>query len=304
MPNQNQDTFTTDHISMALKYGGISFIAGAVSHGVFSGQRSLVTALIGLIAFIIGAWLENRNKEDAKKSKHEFLKTIAISSLLGVSLGFFSGSLQHFPDSPFRSVWVVPLGFLLSLIALALSYKQPITAKIKRYAISSFVVVLSGSIGAFTYYSHHPMSGGHHHGGHAGHGHHGGGGHPPVDPIVGEPGKISDITRTVTVDMNDNMRFTPSTFEAKAGETVHIIVKNSGKIPHELTLGTPEELKEHAKLMLEMPDMAHNDPNMVLVAPGDTGDIVWKFKDSGVVDFACLQPGHFEAGMVGQVTVN
>ena len=27
---RNQESFTTDHISMALKYGGISFIAGAV----------------------------------------------------------------------------------------------------------------------------------------------------------------------------------------------------------------------------------------------------------------------------------
>jgi len=295
---QNQESFTTDHISMALKYGGISFIAGAVSHGVFSGQRSLVTALLGLIAFVIGAWLENRNKEDAKNSKSEFLKTIAISSLLGISLGFFSGSLQHFPDSPYRSVWVVPLGFMLSLIALALSYKQPIAAKIKRYAISSFVIVLTSSFAAYNYFIQNPITSAHNHGGGHGHGSH------EINPLIGEPGKASEVTRTVTVNMSDDMRFTPGILEVNEGETIRIIAKNSGKITHELTLGTPEELKEHAKLMLEMPDMAHDDPNMALVAPNDTGDIVWKFKQSGVVDFACLQPGHFEAGMVGQVIVN
>jgi len=295
---KNQESFTTDHISMALKYGGISFIAGAVSHGVFSGQRSLVTALLGLIAFVIGTWLENRNKEDAKNSKSEFLKTIAISSLLGISLGFFSGSVQHFPDSPYRSVWVVPLGFMLSLVALALSYKQPITAKIKRYAVSSFVVVLASSFAAYSYYIQNPNSSGHHHAGGHGHGSH------EMNPLIGEPGDANEVTRTVTVDMSDDMRFIPSTIEVEEGETIRIIAQNSGRITHELTLGTLEELKEHAKLMLEMPDMAHDDPNMALVAPNETGDIVWKFKQSGVVDFACLQPGHFEAGMVGQVVVN
>jgi uncharacterized cupredoxin-like copper-binding protein len=30
---------------------------------------------------------------------------------------------------------------------------------------------------------------------------------------------------------------------------------------------------------------------------------VWQFTQSGRFEFACLIPGHFEAGMVGTVTV-
>lgn len=39
------------------------------------------------------------------------------------------------------------------------------------------------------------------------------------------------------------------------------------------------------------------------VSPGATGEIVWQFTRPGEFEFACLQPGRFEAGMVGKVTV-
>ncbi len=120
---------------------------------------------------------------------------------------------------------------------------------------------------------------------------------------VGEPGKAAQATRTVNVDMTDNMRFTPSEISVKQGETVRIVVKNSGAVKHELVLGTPEELKEHYAMMLKMPGMEHADDNMVSVAPGKTGEIVWRFTKVGKVDFACLQPGHYDAGMKGLVNV-
>ncbi|MBP6599957.1 MAG: hypothetical protein KA216_11010, partial [Giesbergeria sp.] len=33
------------------------------------------------------------------------------------------------------------------------------------------------------------------------------------------------------------------------------------------------------------------------------GDIVWRFNRPGSFDFACLIPGHSEAGMKGTITV-
>lgn len=107
---------------------------------------------------------------------------------------------------------------------------------------------------------------------------------------VGEPGKAAQATRTVNVDMTDNMRFTPSEISVKQGETVRFVVKNSGAVKHELVLGTPEELKEHYAMMLKMPGMEHADDNMVSVAPGKTGEVVWRFTQAGKVDFACLHP--------------
>lgn len=120
---------------------------------------------------------------------------------------------------------------------------------------------------------------------------------------VGEPGKPTQVTRTVNVDMTDNMRFTPAEVSVQQGETVRFVVKNSGAIKHELVLGTPEELKEHYAMMLRMPGMEHADDNMVSVAPGKIGEVVWRFTKSGKVDFACLQPGHYDAGMKGLVSV-
>jgi uncharacterized cupredoxin-like copper-binding protein len=107
----------------------------------------------------------------------------------------------------------------------------------------------------------------------------------------------------VKVDMSDTMRFSFSNLAVKQGETVRFIVSNSGKIKHEMVLGTEAELKEHAELMKKNPGMEHADDNMVTVEPGKTGEIIWQFTKAGKVEFACLQPGHYEAGMKGTVTV-
>ena len=135
-----------------------------------------------------------------------------------------------------------------------------------------------------------------------GHAHSHGSGHGDSDAI-GVAGKAAKVTRTVNVDMTDNMRFTPSSLDEKQGETVRFVVKNSGGVKHEFVLGTQAELKEHYELMKKFPEMEHSDPNQVTVAPGKTGEVIWQFTKAGKVDFACLQPGHYDAGMKGAVTV-
>jgi uncharacterized cupredoxin-like copper-binding protein len=129
------------------------------------------------------------------------------------------------------------------------------------------------------------------------------GGHAHAEDSVGKAGDAAKVTRTVQVDMSDSMRFTPSDITVKQGETIRLIVKNSGKVKHELVLGTEKELKEHNEVMKKNPEMEHADENMVTVAPGKTGEVIWQFTKAGKVNFACLQPGHYEAGMKGLVTV-
>lgn len=121
--------------------------------------------------------------------------------------------------------------------------------------------------------------------------------------VIGVEGKAANAKRTVTVDMSDAMRFTPATLAVRQGETVRFVIKNSGALKHEFILGTEKELKEHYELMKKFPEMEHSDPNMVTVAPGKTGEVIWQFTRSGKVDFACLQPGHYDAGMRGAVKV-
>ena len=70
-----------------------------------------------------------------------------------------------------------------------------------------------------------------------------------------------------------------------------------------MVLGTEKELKQHNELMKKNPEMEHADANMLTLRPGATGDIVWQFTKAGSVKFACLQPGHYDAGMKGVVRV-
>jgi uncharacterized cupredoxin-like copper-binding protein len=118
--------------------------------------------------------------------------------------------------------------------------------------------------------------------------------------IAGNPAKV---TRTVKMDLSDKMRFHPSVLQVKRGETVRFIVANSGKVLHEMVIGTLAELQEHAALMKKFPDMEHDEPFMAHVKPGATQQIVWQFNRSGEFNYACLVAGHFEAGMVGKVIV-
>lgn len=128
------------------------------------------------------------------------------------------------------------------------------------------------------------------------------GGHD--DEAIGKPGIASKITRTVNVEMKDDMRFYSSDFQVEQGETIRFLVKNTGQVAHEMVLGTEQDLKQHNEVMKKHPRMEHADANMVTVAPGKTGEIVWQFTKAGKVNFACLQPGHYEAGMKGVVSVS
>jgi len=136
-------------------------------------------------------------------------------------------------------------------------------------------------------------------GSHDGHTH----GHGNEEAAIGKPGELSKVSRTITIEMSDAMRFTPSNLKVRQGETVRLLIVNKGQIRHELSLGTQKELQEHLALMKKFPDMEHDEPNKVSLAPGKQGEIIWQFTKAGEVKFACLYPGHYDAGMKGQVTV-
>ncbi len=119
----------------------------------------------------------------------------------------------------------------------------------------------------------------------------------------GIAGDAKAVSRTIEVTMTDNMRFVPDYIEVRQGETVRLVHRNRGRLMHEFVLGTRKELDEHAALMKRFPTMEHDEPYMVHVAPGKTGEIIWTFNRAGEFDFACLIPGHYDAGMVGKVKV-
>jgi len=119
----------------------------------------------------------------------------------------------------------------------------------------------------------------------------------------GQTGDPTKVSRTVRVGMADTMRFDPAQLTIKQGETVRFVIRNHGKVMHELVLGTAAALAEHAEVMKRHPGMEHEEPYMAHVSPGKTGEIVWLFTQPGEFNYGCLVPGHFEAGMVGTIRV-
>lgn len=126
----------------------------------------------------------------------------------------------------------------------------------------------------------------------------GGATHAPI----GQPGDPAKVSRTVEVEMLDTMRFTPSSIQVKKGETIRFIVKNVGQLPHEMVIGSLDDLKAHAIEMLQHA-VKHDEPNAITLEAGEQGELIWHFDTSGVVDFACTIPGHMEGGMIGQFSV-
>jgi hypothetical protein len=300
-------SFQQHHGAMLLKYSGISFISGAVNHGFFSGERSLWTALVGMVLFVLGAWLEHRwQPADKDTPQSGLMKTLAIGSLLSIGLGFFTGGLQHFPDSPERSAWVVPLGFFVSVLALGLSAPRDWTRAASVYVLVLGTLTTVGSWGAWQWLKHHPewAATGHSHGDSAAHG------HESYDTNNTDP--VSQVvSRSIEVRMDDQMRFTPSQIEVQAGETIRFVVHNAGKVEHEMVLGHDQAIREHTEAMKRdaAQGKAHGADHhqstgaAITVEAGQTGELVVTFPQATKLQMACLIPGHYEAGMRGQVNV-
>ncbi|WP_339451127.1 copper-resistant cuproprotein CopI [Pseudomonas sp. JAI120] len=142
----------------------------------------------------------------------------------------------------------------------------------------------------------------------------------------GQPAPTEKATRTVEVTLQD-ISFSPKSLDVKAGETVRFVLINKGQLLHEFNLGDAAMHAEHQKEMLqmqasgmltstgmgkmdhsamghgEMGGMKHDDPNSVLVEPGKTAELTWTFTKATGLEFACNLPGHYQAGMVGKLTV-
>jgi len=306
-------SFQLQHGTMLLRYAGISFISGAVNHGFFSEQRSLWTAAIGIVLFVVGAVLEHR-MTDNQTDHHprNLLQTLALGSLLSIGLGFFTGGLQHFPDSPARSSWVVPLGFFVSVLALALSAPRVWQRAATVYVMVMGALVASGSWGAWQWLEQHPewAATGHIHEAATDHNHGESMTAPAEAPHDGKETQAllaQVVSRSIALRMDDQMRFTPSQIEVQAGETVRFVVHNAGKTAHEMVLGSDAEIREHAQAM--QPGAVHGNAHShgrsaaITLAAGQTGELVVHFAQAQALQMACLIPGHYEAGMRGRINV-
>lgn len=138
----------------------------------------------------------------------------------------------------------------------------------------------------------------------------------------GESVSAAQAKRTVTITVKDNL-YEPKTLTVKPGETIRFVVINKGELLHEFALGRPEDHAEHQKMMammmdhgmitptgidrqkMKMPGMEMHqhtaESGSVLIEPGKTAEITWKFSQPMTLEFACTVPGHYESGMVGKI---
>jgi uncharacterized cupredoxin-like copper-binding protein len=123
---------------------------------------------------------------------------------------------------------------------------------------------------------------------------------------AGVPGDANKPARTIHVEMQEvgkKMIFKPARIEVRKGEQIRFVVENDGIYDHEFVLATRAENRKHAELMKKYPDMEHDDPNAIRLPAYISGEILWRFTKAGEFEFACLIPGHRDAGMWGVIVV-
>jgi uncharacterized cupredoxin-like copper-binding protein len=123
---------------------------------------------------------------------------------------------------------------------------------------------------------------------------------------AGEPGDPKQPARVVKVIMREDgkkMLFEPAYISVLKGEQIRFVLNNDGTESHEFVLATVAENRKHAQLMKKHQHMEHDDPNAKRLTPFTEAEIVWKFTRRGTFEYACLIPGHHEAGMHGMIDV-
>lgn len=119
----------------------------------------------------------------------------------------------------------------------------------------------------------------------------------------GEPGDSANADRIIEIVTTNDLVFNPADLTVTAGETIKFRIVNDGTIIHDFTLGDEATQEEHEQEMAEMGGMAQDEANAMVVAAGETKELTWTFTEPGTVFIGCHQPGHYDAGMKGQITV-
>lgn len=194
---------------------------------------------------------------------------------------------------------MVPLGFVLSVLALALSSPNLWRRSASLYVLTGAVLVSAGSWGAYQWLLSHPdfAATGHSHG--------------EASPAEHDASPLAQVvSRSIAVQMDDQMRFTPSTIDVQTGETIRFVVRNTGRTAHEMVLGSAADIQAHAEAMKQSSSAGHDAPHShgtgaaITVAAGQTGELVVSFPQAITLQMACLIPGHYEAGMRGTVNIS
>ena len=109
------------------------------------------------------------------------------------------------------------------------------------------------------------------------------------------------VDRVIDLDMRE-WGFGPGNIEVKMGQTIRLVVRNKGQIPHEFMFMTMTAMQainyrvERADWNLLEHEALLEKP---LIMPGETYDVVLRVQQPGMWMFMCMFPYHMQFGMMG-----
>jgi uncharacterized cupredoxin-like copper-binding protein len=111
--------------------------------------------------------------------------------------------------------------------------------------------------------------------------------------------------RVVVIKALDTLKFDPATVNVKKGETVTFRVENVANMDHEFDVGDAAFQAQHEQEMRQMPAgmQMGDEATGFQLSPGQTKELTLTFTQAGTLLYACHQPGHYAAGMVGQIKI-
>lgn len=124
-----------------------------------------------------------------------------------------------------------------------------------------------------------------------------------LDSAAGYPGRVIDINHSIQVNIDAHQKLSVDHLTINVGNTIRFIIANNSAQAHEFAIGSQDELREYAALIRDMPNMKHDQGNVITLAPGQIRMLIWTFDRVGAFEAGCNLPGHFEAGMNTAVSV-
>jgi azurin len=132
------------------------------------------------------------------------------------------------------------------------------------------------------------------------------------------PAATAAAARTIEVTANDQMKFGVTSIEAKPGETLKIVLKNTGTLPKEamghnwvlLKKGSDAAAFSNAAVAAKATDYIPDSlkgqvvAHTKLIGPKQTDEVTFTVpSEAGDYPFLCSFPAHFVVGMKGVLTV-
>jgi hypothetical protein len=171
-PNSNPRPSVWSHLVLPFAaylftFVGMGLVAGSVVHFGETDQipRFLTIGLIGMGLFIVSSYLQEVRLNTSSMPLSSIIRYVFYSLILAVGIGMISGGTQHFLDFPIYASYLLPVGFILALVAYVLRNQLTLTRKGWSWLLGgALLLALPTFLGLNLYAQALPVGGGHSHG--------------------------------------------------------------------------------------------------------------------------------------------